>query len=115
NLYDGGADRAVFTLADKNRQPLFQKMGGTRFVLLLLMHPVRVVRMVLASIVEYLREERDRLISHIRGNYTYYWWYLPLLHIGSNVILREFQTLAVLLDIYTGSPAIYTTYNVYDE
>lgn len=115
NLYDGGADRAVFTLADKNRQPLLQKMGGSRFALLLLLHPIRVVRMVLASIVEYLREERDRLISQIRGNYTYYWWYLPLLHIGSNVILREFQTLAVLLDIYTGSPAIYTTYNVYDE
>src|SRR5690606_40541949 len=76
---------------------------------------IRVLRMGLATIWEYLREERDRLISHIRGRYTHYWWYLPFLHIGSNVILRELQTLAVLLDIYTGVPAIYTTYNVYDE
>jgi len=115
NLYDGGADRAVFTLADQKRQPLFAKMGGFRLLLLLCLHPIRVVRMVLASAVEYLREERDRLISHMRGRYTHYWWYLPLLHIGSNVILRELQTLAVLLDIYTGVPTIYTTYNFYDE
>ncbi len=115
NLYDGGASRAVFTLSARDRQPLFQKMGGLRLALLLALHPIRVLRMGLASIVEYLREERDRLMSHIRGRYTHYWWYLPLLHIGTNVILRELQTLAVLLDIYTGAPSIYTTYNVYDE
>ncbi len=115
NLYDGGAERAVFTLSDQRRQPLFQKMGGLRLALLLALHPIRVIRMVLASLWEYLREERDRLLSHVQGRYTYWWWYLPLLHIGTNVILRELQTLAVLLDIYTGVPAIYTTYNVYDE
>jgi len=115
NLYDGGADRAVFTLAGRKPRPLFEKMGGSRLTLLLLLHPLRVLRMGLASIWEYFREERDRLLSQMRGESTYYWWYLPFLHIGSNVILRELQTLAMLLDIYTGSPAIYTTYNVYDE
>ncbi len=115
NLYDGGADRAVFTLSGRERQPLFQKMGGLRLALLLALHPIRVLRMGFASIWEYLREERDRLVSHMQGRYTYWWWYLPLLHIGTNVVLRELQTLAVLLDIYTGVPAIYTTYNVYDE
>lgn len=115
NLYDGGADRVVFTLSGRRQQPLFQKMGGGRLLLLLLLHPLRLVRMFLASGWEYLREERDRLLSQMRGQYTYYWWYLPFLHIGANVILRELQTLAVLLDIYTGVPAIYTTYNLYDE
>jgi hypothetical protein len=115
NLYDGGADRSIFTLSARKPQTLFQKMGGFRLALLLLLHPIRALRMVLVSAWEYLREERDRLWSQIRGNSTHYWWYLPLLHIGANVILRELQTLAVLLDIYTGAPAIYTTYNVYDE
>lgn len=115
NLYDGGARRAVFTLSSRQRLPLFQKMGGLRLLVLLLLHPVRVARMLLASIFEYLREEKDRLVTQMRGQSTHYWWYLPLLHIGTNVILRELQTLAVLLDIYTGAPAIYTTYNVYDE
>jgi hypothetical protein len=115
NIYDGGADRAVFTLAAKHRQAFLEKMGGARLFLLSLLHPIRMVRMVFASLWEYLLEEWNRLVSQIKGTYTYYWWYLPILHIGSNVVLRELQTLAVLLDIYVGVPAIYTTYNAYDE
>jgi hypothetical protein len=115
NIYDGGADRAIFTLAAKRPQRFLQKMGGGRVALLALLHPVRMARMLVDSVVEYVREEFVRLWGQMRGQYTYYWWYIPFLHIGSNVVLRELQTLAVLLDIYTGVPAIYTTYNVYDE
>jgi hypothetical protein len=115
NLYDGGASHAVFTLATSESEPLLQKMGGGRLALLLLLHPIRVLRMVLASIWLYVIEEKDRVVSQMRGRATHYWWYLPFLHIGANVILRELQTLAVMLDIYTGVPAIYTTYNSYDE
>ncbi|MGH7505979.1 MAG: alkaline phosphatase family protein, partial [Longimicrobiales bacterium] len=115
NIYDGGADRAVFTLSAREPQRFLEKMGGSRVGLLLLLHPIRSLRIILASAWEYVREEWDRLVSQIRGTYTYYWWYLPFLHIGTNVVLRELQTLAVLLDIYVGVPSIYTTYNVYDE
>jgi hypothetical protein len=115
NIYDGGADRAVFTLAAKQPQAFLEKMGGARVATLLLLHPVRTARMLLDSVVQYVREEFVRLWGQMRGQYTYYWWYLPLLHIGSNVVLRELQTIATLLDIYTGVPSIYTTYNVYDE
>ncbi|MGH7482709.1 MAG: alkaline phosphatase family protein [Longimicrobiales bacterium] len=115
NLYDGGAARSVFTLAARETRPLFEQIGGGRLLLLLLLHPFRLARMALVGVLEYLREEKDRLLSQIRGESTYYWWYLPLLHIGANVVLRELQTLAVLLDIYTGAPVIYTTYNTYDE
>ncbi|HEX6694220.1 MAG TPA: alkaline phosphatase family protein [Longimicrobiales bacterium] len=115
NIYDGGADRAVFTIAAKEPQRFLQKMGGGRLALLLLVHPLRVLRLLVASVWEYLREEVLRLWSQIRGQYTYHWWYLPFLHIATNVVLRELQTLAVLLDIYAGVPSIYTTYNVYDE
>ena len=115
NLYDGGADRAVWTLSDRNRRPFLQNLGGGRVLLLLLLHPIRTLRMVLVAVLEYLREERDRLISQMRGQSTYYWWYLPFLHIGTNVVLRELQTLSILLDLYVGVPAVYTTYNAYDE
>src|SRR5690606_41009359 len=37
NLFDGGASRAVFTLAAREPQPLFQNLGGTRLLLLLLL------------------------------------------------------------------------------
>ena len=115
NLYDGGADRAVWTLSDRNRRPFLKNLGGGRVLLLLLLHPIRTVRMALVAILEYFREERDRLISQMRGQATHYWWYLPFLHIGTNVVLRELQTLSILLDIHLGVPAIYTTYNAYDE
>ena len=115
NLYDGGAERAVWTLSDRNRRTFLQNLGGGRALVLLLLHPIRTARMGLVAILEYLREERDRLISQMRGQATHYWWYLPFLHIGTNVVLRELQTLAILLDIYLGVPAIYSTYNAYDE
>jgi hypothetical protein len=115
NLYDGGADRASWTLSDRNRQPFLSSLGGRRILLLLLLNPLRVLRMLGAIVVEYLREEKDRFISQLRGQSTHYWWYLPFLHIGTNVVLRELQTLSVLLDIYVGVPKIYTTYNAYDE
>ncbi|MEN8375052.1 MAG: alkaline phosphatase family protein [Gemmatimonadota bacterium] len=115
NLFDGGAARSAFTMAAREPQPLLANLGGTRVALLLLFHPVRTLRMVLVSGLEYIREERDRFVSQLRGRSTWYWWYLPLLHIGTSVVLRELQTLAVLLDIYVGVPSIYTTYNVYDE
>src|SRR5687768_11584252 len=115
NIYDGGAARATFTIAAQHPQRLLEKMGGGRVGLLLLMHPYRVLRIIVDSLVMYVREEIERLIAQFKGRYTFYFWYLPFLHIGTNVILRELQTLAVLLDIYTGVPAIYTTYNVYDE
>jgi hypothetical protein len=115
NLYDGGADRASWTLSDRNRQPFLTTLGGRRILLLLILHPIRVLRMLGAIIIEYFREEKDRLVSQLRGQSTYYWWYLPFLHIGTNVVLRELQTLSVLLDVYVGVPAVYTTYNAYDE
>ena len=115
NIFDGGADRAAFTFAAKRALPFFQKMGGARLLLLSLLHPIRMVRMALASLWEYMLEEWNRLISQLRGESTHYFWYIPLLHIGTDVVLRELQTLAVLLDIYVGMPAIYTTYNSYDE
>jgi hypothetical protein len=115
NLYDGGADRASWTLSDRNRQPFLTSLGGRRILLLLALNPVRVLRMLGAIVLEYVREEKDRFVSQLRGRSTYYWWYLPFLHIGTNVVLRELQTLSVLLDIYVGVPRIYTTYNAYDE
>ena len=115
NIYDGGSDRSYFTLSAKKRRPFLENIGGGRLFLLTLTHPFRTMRMVFASAWEYLKEEWNRLISQARGQATYYWWYLPFLHIMSNVVLRELQTMAVLLDIYNGVPSIYTTYNVYDE
>ena len=68
NLYDGGADRAVWTLSDRNRRPFLENLGGGRMLLLLLLHPIRAVRMVLVGILEYLRDcaRRFDVLRHTR-------------------------------------------------
>jgi len=115
NIFDGGARRSAFTLAARRAQPFFEKMGGARLALVALLHPFRMARMLVAALYEYTLEEWNRLVSQLQGHSTHYWWYIPLLHIATDVVLRELQTLAVLLDVYLGVPAIYTTYNSYDE
>ena len=115
NIFDGGADRAIFTMAAREPQPFLAKLGGARVALLLALHPIRVARMFLAAVWEYSLEEWNRFVSQLAGRSTHYWWYLPLLHLGTHVVLRELQTMATLLDIYLGVPFIYSTYNSYDE
>src|SRR5688572_3597514 len=92
NIYDGGADRATFTIAAREHQPFLEKMGGSRVALMLLLHPYRTLKMVWDAVIMYLHEEWERLVGQIKGSYTYHWWYLPFLHIATNVILRELQT-----------------------
>lgn len=115
NIFDGGAERAVFTMAARQPQPFLAKLGGGRVLLLMALHPIRVARMLFAAVWEYSLEEWNRFVSQLAGRATHYWWYLPLLHIATHVVLRELQTMATLLDIYLGVPCIYTTYNSYDE
>jgi hypothetical protein len=115
NIFDGGAERAVFTMAARAPQPFLAKLGGARVALLMALHPIRVARMLLAAVWEYSLEEWNRFVSQLAGRATHYWWYLPLLHIATHVVLRELQTMAALLDIYQGVPAIWVTYNSYDE
>jgi hypothetical protein len=39
----------------------------------------------------------------------------PFIRVLSNVIVRELQTMAILLDVYLGVPVIYSTFMQYDE
>src|SRR4029078_1181939 len=39
----------------------------------------------------------------------------PFIRILSNVVVRELQTMAILLDVYLGIPIIYSTFMQYDE
>src|SRR5919201_5630390 len=65
NLLDGDAQTVAFTVATRERTSLYQRLGGTRMALLILLHPVRVARMALQSAWEWLREEGERLRGDI--------------------------------------------------
>ncbi|MDQ6635962.1 MAG: alkaline phosphatase family protein, partial [Gemmatimonadota bacterium] len=115
NLLDGDAQTVAFTVATRERLSVYRRLGGTRMALLILLHPIRMARMALQSAWEWVREEWERVASALSGRRTHSEGIFPFVRILSNVIVRELQTLAIMLDVYLGVPVIYSTYMQYDE
>lgn len=115
NLLDGDAQTVAFTVATRQRMSVYRRLGGTRMLLLILLHPVRVVRMIGQSALEWLREEWERFRGELTGRVTHAEGIFPFLRIMSNVVVRELQTMAILLDLHLGVPIIYSTFMQYDE
>jgi len=115
NLLDGDAQTVAFTVATRERMSVFRRLGGWRMALLILLHPIRMLRMVVQTILEWLREEYERGVGEFRGKRTHSEGLFPFVRVLSNVIVRELQTMAILLDIYLGVPVIYSTFMQYDE
>ena len=115
NLLDGDARTVAFTVATRERMSVYRRLGGTRMALLILLHPLRVVRMLLQGVGEWLREEWERARGEWAGRFTHAEGIFPFLRILTNVVVRELQTIAILLDVYLGVPVIYSTFMQYDE
>ena len=115
NLMDGDAQTVAFTVATRERMSVYQRLGGGRMGMLILLHPIRLLRMGVESVVEYLREEWERLRGELARRVTHSEGIFPFIRVLSNVIIRELQTMAILLDVYLGVPVIYSTFMQYDE
>jgi len=116
NVFDGGAYNSLFTLSTIEPRSFFEGVRGAGLVALFLLNPVRVLRIVYLAGREYITDALQRISSRLRGqSYLPVIGIFPFLRIASNVIFREIETFAVLVDIYRGVPAIYATYYGYDE
>ena len=115
NLLDGDAATVAFTVATRERMSVYRRLGGTRMALLILLHPLRVLRMVVHGVGEWLREEWERARGEWARRVTHSEGIFPFLRIFTNVVVRELQTIAILLDVYLGVPVIYSTFMQYDE
>ncbi|MEO9034900.1 MAG: carboxypeptidase regulatory-like domain-containing protein [Gemmatimonadaceae bacterium] len=115
NLLDGDASTVALTVATRERLSVFKRLGGWRMALLLLIHPIRLARMGVQAVLEWLREEYERTVGELGRKRTHSEGLFPFVRILSNVIVREIQTMAIVLDIYLGVPIIYSTYMQYDE
>ena len=115
NLLDGDAATVAFTVATRERTSAFQRLGGGRLGILMLLSPVRLMRIVVESIAEYLREEWERAAGELSRRVTHSEGIFPFIRILSNVVVRELQTMVINLDIYLGVPVIYSTFMQYDE
>ncbi|PYP62018.1 MAG: hypothetical protein DMD26_16425, partial [Gemmatimonadetes bacterium] len=115
NLLDGDAQTVAFTVATRRRMSVYRRLGGTRMALLVALHPIRAAIILLYSVLEWLREEWERTVGELARRRTHSEGLFPFIRIVSNVVVRELQTMAILLDIYLGVPVIYSTYMQYDE
>src|SRR5919202_5688813 len=115
NLLDGDAQTVAFTVATRERTSVYRRLGGGRMLLLIALHPVRVVRMAAQAVLEWLREEWERALGEAVRRRTHAEGLFPFLRVFTNVVVRELQTVAILLDVYLGVPVIYSTFMQYDE
>jgi hypothetical protein len=109
------AQTVALTVATRERMSVFQRLGGWRMAMLLLLHPIRLLRMGLQAVLEWLREEYERAVGELARRRTHSEGLFPFIRVLSNVIVREVQTMAILLDVYLGVPIIYSTFMQYDE
>src|SRR5919205_933984 len=112
NLLDGDAQTVAFTVATRERTSVYRRLGGGRMLLLIALHPVR---MAGQAVLEWLREEWERAVGEAVRRRTHAEGLFPFLRVFTNVVVRELQTVAVLLDVYLGVPVIYSTFMQYDE
>jgi len=115
NLLDGDAQTVAFTVATRRRMSVYSRLGGTRMALLIALHPIRTAIIIVYSVLEWLREEWERTVGELARRRTHSEGLFPFIRILSNVVVRELQTMAILLDVYLGVPVIYSTYMQYDE
>ena len=116
NMFDGDARLSLFTLSAMNSQHFFENVRGIGFLLLFLLSPLRVLRVIVLSLWGYLIDLGKRLVAlFVPGYHRPFSVLSPFLQIITNVVFREIQTFACLIDIYRGMPAIYTNYYSYDE
>ena len=116
NLLDGGAKRIVLTVAGTHDESIIGRMGGGLLFLLLVLHPLRFLRSLVAGIIELFAEIYDRWLNpDPNADHVVLEGLFPFLRVGSNVLLRELQTFGLLVDIHVGVPYIYTSFYGYDE
>src|SRR5437763_15363154 len=54
NLLDGDAQTVAFTVATRDKLSVFQRLGGWRMAMLILLHPIRMMRMGVPAVLDWL-------------------------------------------------------------
>src|SRR5215208_212045 len=67
NLLDGDAQTVAFTVATREKMSVYRRLGGTRMGLLILLHPIRMARMIGQGAFEWLLEEWERARGELAG------------------------------------------------
>ncbi len=122
-LFDGGASRANILSGDAPHSQLTMstvlehRKGIGRDYAAYFAKPYSVIKTAVFTIIEILREraaavrqERDDIQPRIRRNWSY-----AVMRAWATVIQLDLQVAAVVGDMLSGRPSVYTTFLAYDE
>ncbi len=119
NIYDGGARQSLFTISALGGERFFENARGASLLLLLLLSPIRLLRLVKDVTLDFVRDLWQRLVrrfdTRVGRRRRPFSILGSLLQIIASVVFRELQTFGVLLDIYRRVPAIYANFYGYDD
>jgi hypothetical protein len=115
NMFDGDARLALFTLSAVGRDRLLENVRGLGFLILFSLDPIRLLKVIGLSLWTWLVYVAKRFASPLFPSRSHFTFFGPLWQIFMNIIFREVTTFSVMVDIYRGMPAIYASYNGYDE
>jgi hypothetical protein len=116
NMFDGGAERSIFTLSSLRPPRFFEGVRGLGLMLLFLLSPLRVLRIIRLTVWNYLLAVGQRLAAVFRpSDYRPLDLISPMTQILVRVLFQEIITFGVQLDIYWGARAIYLNNVAYDE
>ncbi len=111
NIFDGGARLSLFTVSALGGERFFENVRGLGFATLLMLSPLRLLRLVRDIFWDFMRDVGQRVASRVApraGSHPRPLSPLAsLFQIFASVVFRELQTFGVLLDIYRRVPAIY--------
>ncbi|MCK5504733.1 MAG: hypothetical protein KAJ10_06200 [Thermodesulfovibrionia bacterium] len=117
NLYTGGAERSVFTLSTFASENILKKkkIRQLDIFILFVLYLTNLFRtaacLISDSIMELVEWFYCLMFSKERRKEGIF----PIIRLLNNVIFRELETMGAVTDIMRGVPAVYLTYNGYDE
>jgi len=119
NIYDGGARQSLFTISALGGERFFENARGASLLLLLLLSPIRLLRLAKDVTLDFVRDLWQRLVgrfdTRVGRRRRPFSILSSLLQIIASVVFRELQTFGMLLDIYRRLPAIYANFYGYDD
>ncbi len=115
NLFSGDADRSYLTLSKIFHTNLKVRLTGFKLFLLIFLNFFTITKIIFLGIKEIFREIKDKIYFYFNDLSDRDFIFFPLLRVFNNVIINEYITNAVCLEILSGTPKIYVTFNAYDE
>ena len=116
NMFDGEAERAIFTLSTLRAPHFFESVRGLGPAVLFLLSPLRVLRVIRLALWNYVLDVGRRLMAVFRPSvYRPFDLLSPMTRIFTQVLFQEIITFGVQMDIYRGTPSIYVNITTFDE